>query len=455
MEEIYNLMAEIIYYFFENINSDFYQHYNNRTKKSIDNIKSSIAHEIPRLFCANGEGIAALEAPESVLCGINSVFLSCKGNKEFDKLLQLLIILDNSLEKQMRWEYESRQGNCFEGCLNENWKKYKIGLLPRCECCWERHHRGSQHYNRIDNFIQNFLIIDYRVWENWRIMHHFLTTSLMAKAEENKKLTVVISPYKTGDDFAVKKYISNEEQKFSVQYTGNAEADTDKVKRVIDLAAENRASIVIFPEMLGNATMEDAISDYLMEPSRQERGCSPDLILLPTIWSDHTNTACLLDGTGATICRQCKQYPYMLPDGYEEDIVPDRVIHLIHGEGIGRIVIMICRDFLTADYLSRVLTGLKTTLILIPSYSTGDHDFEQIFGKLLSEDCCAIWTNTCSVVKKQQREGKVGMVLQAGKVRVGIRERYKEFTCPGACEGQECTDPNIRICELYYDRDVS
>lgn len=200
--------------------------------------------------------------------------------------------------------------------------------------------------------------------------------------------------------------------------------------------------------------MEEAIADYLTEPVWQEKGDPPALILLPTVWEKHANTACLLDGTGEIICRQRKQYPFMLSEKYEEDIVPDHMLYLIHGEGIGRVVIMICRDFLTADYLSRVLTGLKTTLILIPSYSTGDHDFEQVLGKLLSEDCCAIWTNACSVVKKQ-RGGKTGMVLQAGKARVDIRERYKEFVCPGDCSRQACAEIAIEICELYYDRDVS
>ena len=93
-------------------------------------------------------------------------------------------------------------------------------------------------------------------------------------------------------------------------------------------------------------------------------------------------------------------------------------------------------------------------MILIPSYSTGDHDFEQALGKLLSEDCCAIWTNACSVVRKQSG-GKTGMVLQAGKARVDIKERYKEFTCSGDCAGQDCAETAIEICELYYDRDVS
>lgn len=455
MEEIYNVMAEIICYFFENVSPEFYQHFNNRTKKSIDNIRSRISHEIPQLFSANGEGVARLEAPESVLHGISRFFKVCKENQKTDDLLQLLIILDCSLEKRMQWEYESRQGGCFEEYLNNNWKKCKTGLLPRCSCRWERRHRGSQHYGRIDSYFQNILIVDYRQWEGWRIMHYFLPNSLLAKAEEEEKLSVAFSPYKTEDDFVINRYIESEEQKFSVQYTGNPEADLEKMKKIIELAAENSVSIIIFPEMLGNTVMEEAIAEYLMEPIWQERGGPPALILLPTVWNNHTNTACLLDGTGTVICRQCKQYPYILPDGYEEDILPDRTVYLIHGEGIGRIAIMICRDFLTVDYLSRVLTGLKTTLILVPSYSTGDHDFEQVLGKLLSEDCCAIWTNACSVVKTQAEERKVGMVLQAGKARIEIGERYKGFICPGDCEGSECAKTILKVCELYYDRDVS
>lgn len=456
MRELYNLIAEIISYLLDNTNSEFYRRYNSRTKKKADGEREFLLQKIPALFDGETKGVAELLKPEDMLPDLKAVFEQCQGENNSGRLLDLVEKLDAALEKQLRREFESRQGEHTEECLNSNWNTYRVGLLPRCGCRWERKHRGSQHRDRIDNFLHNFLLIDYRGWTEWRIEHHFLPASLFARAEEEGKLRVAFSPLKREDDFEVSEYDILEEQRFSIEYTGQADADADAVKKRIDRAAEKGADILLFPEMLGNTDMEKLISEYLQNPGWLNRGSPPALIALPTIWSGHTNTACLLDGTGSVVCRQEKQYPYALRESVLEDIRPEPTVHLIHGEGVGRIVILICRDFLTEDYLSAVLADLKATLLLIPSYSTGYHDFEMKLGKLLAEDCCAVWVNACSVLQRSApEERRMGMVLRSGKARLKSGEHVRCFECPGNCTEGVCTGDCLEVCELYYAREVS
>lgn len=456
MRDLYNLIAEIISYLLKNTNPDFYRRYKSRTKKKADEEREFLLQKIPALFDRETKGIAEIVKPEDLLPDLKRVYEQCQGENNQGTLLYLVEKLDAALQNQLRREFESRQGEHTEECLNSNWNTYKVGLLPRCGCRWERKHRGSQHRDRIDNFLHNFLLIDYGNWAEWRIEHHFLSASLFARAEGEGKLRVAFSPFKKEDDFLISEYETQEEQRFSIEYTGQADADADYVKKRIDQAAEKKADVLLLPEMLGNTEMENRISEYLQNPGWLNRGSPPALIVLPTVWSGHTNTACLLDGTGGVVCRQEKQYSFSLRESVLEDIRPDRTVHLIHGEGVGRIVILICKDFLTEDYLSRVLADLKATLLLIPSYSTGYHDFEMKLGKLLAEDCCAVWVNACSVVRGSAPEDRrMGMVLRTGKARLKSGEHVRCFGCPEECTARDCTGDCLEVCELYYGREVS
>ena len=480
MKELYNLMAEIISCLLKNVGAEFYVHYDSRTKRKVDKAKSFIMQEVPSLFDKDAKGFTGIEDPEEMIPGIRKTFEICRIKKNYDCLLDMLAMLDGALEEQLGREFESRQGKHTEECLNTNWNTYRVGILPRCRCYWERSHRGSQHYNRIDTYMYNLLVIDYSKWKDWRIVHHFLPENLLSRAGKEEKLRVAFSPFKNENDFEVHKYEADEELRFSVEYTGDVEADARRVERIIQSAAEKKVDILLFPEMLGNTKMEELISGYLQNPKQQEELSPPALLLLPTVWEEHRNMACLLDGTGDIVCRQSKQYPFKIERGHEqetakddkdageesgqnsmegfeenwtgmytEDIIPDHVIHLIHGEGIGRMVIMICRDFLTRSYTETVLESLKATLILIPSYSTGYHDFQQMLGKLLAEDCCAVWVNACVMAGSRPQE-ITGMVLHAGKER--IKEHYKIFSRPQGCG---CAGDCLELWELYYRRDIS
>lgn len=128
-----------------------------------------------------------------------------------------------------------------------------------------------------------------------------------------------------------------------------------------------------------------------------------------------------------------------------ENLEQNGEITVIHCDGIGRIVVMICRDALPREHLHRVLEYLKATLLIIPSFSTGNYDFEDRLQICRSYDCCAVWINTCSVHLIDESVGeklnKIGMVLRTGKGKL----KNRTFDCLRStqkCDGlgdKECT----------------
>ena len=115
------------------------------------------------------------------------------------------------------------------------------------------------------------------------------------------------------------------------------------------------------------------------------------------------NTVTVLDRFGNVICRQNKQYPFCLEYDrtvWMEDIRTNMVVNIIHYEGIGRIAILICKDFLTTRYMEQLMRCFKLTLIIVPSFSTGSYDFCQSFDVCAHDDCNVIWINTCAAMEK-------------------------------------------------------
>lgn len=455
LDELYNLIAEMIVYLIKTEDREFFKKYNSRSLSERKK-ESDIIHEnVHELFEEETEHFCELNhkklREQGVMEKVGRLFLNCKKQGKSRYILRLLEILDNALERQMLYEMECIGGDSFEGGLNSNWKALKLGIVPRCICYWERGHRGSQHYERIDNFLKNILVINYNALGELQIFNHFLPTNTFWTAEQRGSLSVSVSPLKIQSDFDLDIYEREETCYFAVKYKGNKDKDNRRIEEIIDRAAKEQADVLIFPEMLGNTRMVERISDYLQEPFWLSGNKPPELILLPSVWEDHRNVSCLLSRTGAVICEQSKQEAYQepIPSGGSacEDIFPDHQIHLIHGIGIGRMVIMICKDFLTTDYLETILRELKVTFILIPSYSTGHHDFEMMSGALQASDCCALWTNACAAAKEPKERGKIGFVLKSGR-NTG---KTMDYICiEDICKHGECRNSCLKVWNLYF-----
>ena len=79
---------------------------------------------------------------------------------DYYSMIALAQVLDESLKTILLEKIRVYQTDDFSVVLNTNRESTGIGLLPRCSCIWERKHRLSHSYNRLDNFLFHFLLIE-------------------------------------------------------------------------------------------------------------------------------------------------------------------------------------------------------------------------------------------------------------------------------------------------------
>ena len=75
--------------------------------------------------------------------------------------------------------------------------------------------------------------------------------------------------------------------------------------------------------------------------------------------------------------------------------MPD-ILNVLHVDGIGRICIIICYDYLHNENREMIRKLIKPTLICCPSFSTGSFNFQILQESGYYAGCNSIWCNTCS-----------------------------------------------------------
>jgi hypothetical protein len=161
--------------------------------------------------------------------------------------------------------------------------------------------------------------------------------------------------------------------RFSVPGLRDPELIHARVRAAYKAASQEKADILIFPEMLGDAAMFDPDKTY--SEFFTSLGNGPALILPPTWWHDNRNQLYVLTGDGEQLCVQEKQNPFLYrPDGQDQGYLEDlrdtqSVVQVLHVPYVGRITFPICKDYLVPDYRGLLVKVLRSTLMLCPSYS--------------------------------------------------------------------------------------
>lgn len=343
--------------------------------------------------------------------------------------------------------------------LNANADVTSVQLVRRTVCCWERRSRGKQHYQRLDNYLHNLMCIDLSKAEDFEIRHYAANQDFLKKAAQRGKLTVGVSPVSMKISLEIEKRQTGDERRFNVRIT---EKIADKLVSVLEASRDSGADILVFPEMLGTEADLKVIKEYLKEKwlnLDDGRKC-PDMIVFPTIWEEQRNTAVVLDQRGGEIFRQQKQHSFFLPGDlgeFQENIIPDKKIHVLHCEGIGRIVIMICMDFLQKKYVEMVLEQLKPTIIIVPSFSTGSYDFGNMVDACKAQDCSVFWVNTCAAIPfaGNKRENFKFIAITAVHGRKGMdidgrKEQYREEECTTG----KCHESCLFLKKIKYEKQL-
>lgn len=401
MQKIYNILAKCIRQILINFDYTDLQKYNSLSCNARDEYKKEILQAIPGFYCdnMNKKSLNTFQF-KSLANYIEHFMVDCDTKKKYDLMLMTLIEMDSLLEKILYNMHNEAFSRKEVKPLNSNYKEVRIKLFPRVNCKWERNSRGKNTHIRIDNYFKNLLIIDYNsVINSYNDKHFFLQNDY----EISNKYSFAAVPYCNVWNHEIE-YINEENHNLMhINYIGNKSEDIKFLEGKIEQAMEN--DIIIFPEVHGCCEIDEEISEFLSEELMYKL---PQITILPSCWENRKNYVSILDATGEIIFTQRKYIPYEEEyngEHYIEDLENyDREVNVIHCDGMGRIAILICRDFLETRYIEEIVELYKLNMILVPSFSTGNYDFKENAGICKSLNCSVLWVNSCSAYNDAKKE---------------------------------------------------
>lgn len=455
MNNIYNIVAELCSHVINSCSEDFFVKYSCISKQEKHRINTLVESFVPGLF----DGVDSVsqlkesDFTDSVFDQLSTIIEKLRDECDYFAIVGLVQILDEALESLLLKKIDEFQRDDFSVVLNSNRELTGIGLLPRCSCIWERKRRLSHYYNRMDNFLFNMLLMENSILGELIDKHFFLKKNLFPNFKEKNALKIAATPLRLERKFDVLPYDENKVQYFKIAYNeSDFSSDNELIwKKILD-AAKNSSDIIVFPEMLGNPSMVAFVQEKIKGLVEEEKISLPSLIILPSYWEKNRNTVTILDKFGNIICKQSKQNPFRVEQngtGYLEGILSSLVVNIFHFEGIGRMAILICKDFLTTKYMEQLMRCFKLTLIIVPSFSTGSYDFRQSSDLCAHDDCNVVWINTCAALEK----GKEGNFENIGYIRKRVSRDDDEAQM--LCKMPICSSAFKGECShdcLYYEK---
>lgn len=410
------------------------------------------------------------------LDGINSRRLFEENKSDFVFLTVLLQFLDEKgyLLRKREWQtdvFSFEDMRCIDGLNSaENQRETHILLIPRYYCIWDGHSKEKNHILDMNIYMEYsyFVEIDEgKVQHQYTIKNYILDTGVYGVCPDDQRelfVTPGLSPVSKNILLDVRKY---EEQAggynsnyfvvepLSSKYEGDIR---QRIRKVLRDADRDGVDLLVFPEMLGSENLIRYLSDTLEdEPLRNIK-----FFVAPSVWKkqgkhNNTNISYVINFEGNLWFGQdkLKPFPMRQQEGtYIEDIRDCDTIHIIHCYGYGSIAVPICRSQLDEKIKDILIRKLNVKLLLCPSWSTGNYEFETSIMSGAERCCNTVWCNTCSALADKTAEDKViGIITGYGKNRIYSDNSFSKRKFPDQDNeedepGRGCTNCREKGC--YY-----
>lgn len=394
------------------------------------------------------------------LTDLESLLGICGGNLML--LFLFLQRMDEMAAKQLEDGLWKKKMNfepfqCMDSLNSQdNRNKTNIMILPRYACIWEGKSRERNHLTDINTFLYHSYYVETRAGKiegKYTVKNYILNPQYFALCmNEQNELFLPISVSPLTDDVMLKDIRYRQKKKgadinyFMIEEL--AEAVQNKlgvyIERVMRKADQNGDKILVFPEMLGTEKMKQAIIGKIKE----ENFKNLHFLVFPSIWEKkgkhrNHNVAYVLDCEGNEWFGQDKLKRFSWPveeESFLEDIVEGKELHIIHCEGYGSIAVAICRSELDQDVRNLLMQRLNVKLILCPSWTPGNNEFERSIMTGTERACNVAWCNTCSALDTSAQEKRtVGIITSFGKNR-GFSKlsldgcRFPDGDCKSECK---------------------
>lgn len=310
------------------------------------------------------------------------------------------------------------------GALNDNYREVGIWINPKLPIFKttmsldngaeiEKTAASRTAFSDINGEFRN---ISFFRWNNQYIVHNIIVPYEYEEQEDESgtegTLRVGFIPISDRSDLIVPDYRDVKEKgyefrKMYVESPGDEELINTRLKQGLELACTNKVDIVFAPEMLGNRQIEQYSGKYntfisqIYYQSIMDGRKPPLITVMPSLWQNRTNSAAIIYRDGRILGRQEKYVPYVdfhscAVEGIRQKSV--REVYLIHINGIHRIAISICAEFI--DHFNRefICAQLGATLIVVPSFSHGERDFVNNLGTLFPYGTSVVWGDCCGAV---------------------------------------------------------
>lgn len=271
---------------------------------------------------------------------------------------------------------------------------------------------------------------------------------------------------------------------FYIGYRKENEAeDIRKVIRLLSLAIQNEANIIIFPEFIMSTAMLSAIKKYLDEHSNDNINSKLLLVMAGTNYEYNNgqgnNILYIYDSLGEELGCYYKFSPFLtLCDDqihgvhYDEDKPtssatelkskkrfinleilsnPGKECTLFDIESIGRILPAICRDVIDGVYTETLAKIFMPSFILISAWSPSISSFSNRLSTLANTiHTSSLLCNCCNAVKSDKKD--IGLFIYPQKKESKMKAEEYLFKRQEGCQ-KTCDNLGgcIHLVDLHFD----
>lgn len=401
---MFNLIATIIENLYKNDIAGILELYNCTSPDSLNEYNDDLFYtlNLDVKYKFNGADIN----DKLLVDRVSNYYSNLLKEEKFSAIVFLLEVLDLMLSNYCNSLKDIDDDYVLQKKLND--EEGNIEIYPKCNCFWKHKSLIKSFRYDLKDYLKNLYFINLSDITNELYINNYLVNDkLFLRAKKSKMLTIGVSPitnkYVFSDD-DIEYSTDGTTSVFSIKSITEKDILVNNVKSILELATENRIDLLIFPEMLGNDNVNKAIQDYIDKPSN----ITPSIIVSPSIWLNNKNFVNIFCGTDSSetiIQHKLCRFPFHKgKTNYLENLKFDEkeAINLFHCEGIGIIAVAICKDLLNKKQLDLLIENLGVTLIISPSFSTGEYPFEITMPQGYPYDCNIIWINSCAA--KQFRD---------------------------------------------------
>ena len=334
--------------------------------------------------------------------------------------------------------------------LNRNYRETGISIYPYFAPEWDT---GKSERNReylLNTEFANHIMIRAEDESPFEIaMHYWNDTGLLRRAEQGWSLKIAITPVHDSLTLKTREEELEEGTVLCVEGVEDEEKVEERIQRIFATLFTGEYSIIIFPEAVGTAKVEEKIKETMRFHPEY---CT--FVLLPTYCENGDNILTVLGPGGLEVLRTKKGTPFIMQEDTgilkREKLNYTNVLNILVTRELGNVAFPVCAELVDPacyDVLCRV--GRADT-ILCPSYSPGIGAFEKTLMKGIAAMMMGVWVNTCSA-RYVSRSGNVSDVVGMVQIPDGGPEgetlhRIRR-ECSGKCRESGCFFEIVITCE--------